>query len=70
MNNPSAFEILDHFQQVREQLDPGLFLLALLASLAASYAAAGFYRFFYDFHSDDFFCNRSKDLTDGSCSTK
>ncbi len=48
MNNPSAFEILDHFQQVREQLDPGLFLLALLASLAASYAAAGFYRFFYE----------------------
>ena len=44
----NTFDALDKFQQVREQLDPGLFVLALLASLAASYAAAGLYRFFYE----------------------
>ena len=48
MNNLSTLKALDSFQQVREQLDPGLFLLALLASLAAAYLAAGFYRFFYE----------------------
>ena len=48
MNNLDTFKVLDSFQQVREQLDPGLFLVALLASLAAAYAAAFFYRFFYE----------------------
>ena len=48
MNNLATFKALDSFQQVRDQLDPGLFLLALLASLAAAYLAAGFYRFFYE----------------------
>ncbi len=48
MNNLDTINILDSFQQVREQLDPGLFLVALLASLAAAYAAAGFYRLFYE----------------------
>ena len=48
MKNLSVFEALDQFQQVREQLDPGLFVVALLASLAASFVAAGFYRFFYE----------------------
>lgn len=48
MKNLSVFEALDRFQQVREQLDPGLFVLALLASLAAAFVAAGFYRFFYE----------------------
>ena len=33
MKNLSVFEALDQFQQVREQLDPGLFVVALLASL-------------------------------------
>lgn len=44
----SAFDALESFQQVREQLDPALFITALLASLAAAYVAAGFYRFFYE----------------------
>lgn len=48
MKDLSVFEALDQFQQVREQLDPGLFVVALLASLAASSVAAGFYRFFYE----------------------
>lgn len=48
MNKLSVFEALDRFQQVREQLDPGLFILALLASLAAAFAASAFYRFFYE----------------------
>lgn len=48
MNDQSVFEVLDSFRQLREQLDPGLFVAALLASLAASYVAAGFYRFFYE----------------------
>ena len=48
MNNASTFNVLDSFRQVREQLDPGLFVVALLASLAAAYVAAGFYRFFYE----------------------
>ena len=48
MTNLPPFNVLDCFQQVREQLDPGLFLTALLASLAAAYLAAGFYRFFYE----------------------
>ncbi len=42
----SQFETLEKFQQVREQLDPGLFITALLAALAAAYVAAAFYRFF------------------------
>lgn len=44
----SAFDAMESFQQVREQLDAGLFITALLASLAAAYVAAGFYRFFYE----------------------
>ena len=48
MNNLDTFKVLDSFQMVREQLDPGLFLVALLASLAVAYAAALFYRFFYE----------------------
>ncbi|MBP8656682.1 MAG: DUF4956 domain-containing protein [Kiritimatiellia bacterium] len=48
MNNVNTFGVLESLRQIREQLDPGLFLLALLASLAAAYAAAGFYRFFYE----------------------
>ena len=48
MNNANTFNVLDSFRQVREQLDPELFLVALLASLAAAYVAAGFYRFFYE----------------------
>ena len=48
MKNIDVLDVLDRFQELREQLDPGLFVLALLASLAASFAAAGMYRFFYE----------------------
>lgn len=48
MKDLSVFEVLDSYQQVKEQLDPGLFVVALLASLAAAFVAAGFYRFFYE----------------------
>ena len=43
-----TFETLEKFRQVREQLDPGLFITALIAALLAAYAAAGMYRFFYE----------------------
>jgi len=48
VKNLDVLDVLDRFQELREQLDPGLFVLALLASLAASFAAAGMYRFFYE----------------------
>ena len=48
MKNLDVLDVLELFQELREQLDPGLFVLALLASLAASFAAAGMYRFFYE----------------------
>ena len=48
MKNLDVLDVLDRFLELREQLDPGLFVLALLASLAASFAAAGMYRFFYE----------------------
>lgn len=48
MNEVSVFRVLEDFQHVREQLNPALFALALLATLLASYVAAGFYRFFYE----------------------
>lgn len=50
MNNTSKImEILDsNLSQVREQLDPGLFISALLAALAAAFVASLMYRFFYE----------------------
>ncbi|MDR0994082.1 MAG: DUF4956 domain-containing protein [Verrucomicrobiota bacterium] len=48
MNNPRVIEILDSFQAVRAQLDSGMFIMALLASLLASCVASVFYRFFYE----------------------
>ena len=48
MRQLGVLEALNEFRSVREQLEPGPFIMALLASLAASYAAAGFYRFFYE----------------------
>lgn len=42
-------DILDsNLDQVREQLDPGLFISALLAALAAAFIASLMYRFFYE----------------------
>ncbi len=44
----SVFRVLEDFQSVQVSMDPGLFLLCLLVSLAASLVASGFYRFFYE----------------------
>lgn len=42
-------DILDsNLDQVREQLDPGLFISALLAALVAAFIASLMYRFFYE----------------------
>lgn len=48
MNNLNVLRMLEEFQQVQNRLDPMLFVLALFASLAASYIAAGLYRVFYE----------------------
>jgi len=48
VKNLDVLDVLDRFQELREQLDPGLFVLALLASLAASFAAAGRSRVIYE----------------------
>lgn len=50
MNNTSKImDILDsNLDQVREQLDPGLFISALLAALVAAFIASLMYRFFYE----------------------
>lgn len=44
----SVFRVLEDFQSVQVSMDPGLFFLCLLVSLAASLVASGFYRFFYE----------------------
>lgn len=46
--NKELTEVLDSFQVVREQLDVGLFVSALLASLLAAIFASLLYRFFYE----------------------
>ncbi len=48
MRNISALKVLEDFQNVQDRLDPMLFAVALLASLAAAYVAAFLYRFFYE----------------------
>lgn len=48
MKSPSVFKALEDFQQVRDQLDPSLFVLALCASLAAAFITSWLYRFFYE----------------------
>jgi len=44
----SALKVLEDFQNVQDRLDPLLYVVALLASLAAAYVAAGLYRLFYE----------------------
>lgn len=48
MEQISAFRVLEDFQHVQDRLDPMLYVMALLAALAASMVAAGMYRFFYE----------------------
>ena len=48
MKSPGIFKALEEFQQVRDQLDPALFVLALSASLAAAFVTSWLYRFFYE----------------------
>lgn len=48
MKNPSVFKALEDFQQVRDQLDPSLFVVALAASLGAAFVASALYRVFYE----------------------
>lgn len=48
----SAFKLTDiienNLTKVSEQIDPGLFISALLAAIAAAFAASFLYRFFYE----------------------
>lgn len=46
--NKEITEVLNSFQTVRESLDVGLFVSALLASLIAAIFASFLYRFFYE----------------------
>lgn len=46
--NKELSDVLNSFQLVREQLDAGLFVSALLASLIAAVFASFLYRFFYE----------------------
>ncbi len=48
MKSPSVFKALEDFQQVRDHLDPSLFVLALLSSLGAAFVASALYRRFYE----------------------
>ena len=48
MKSPSVLKALEDFQEVRDHLDPALFILALSASLVAAFVASGLYRFFYE----------------------
>jgi len=48
MKSPSVFKALEDFQQVRDHLDPSLFVLALLTSLGAAFIASALYRRFYE----------------------
>ncbi len=48
MDNERILRALEDFQGVQTQMDSGLFLLAILTTLVASFIASGFYRFFYE----------------------
>lgn len=48
MKSPNVFKALEDFQQVRDHLDPALFVLALSASLAAAFVTSWLYRYFYE----------------------
>lgn len=48
MRNISALQVMENFQHVQDQMDPMMFLVALLAALTAAYVASGLYRYFYE----------------------
>jgi len=48
MDNIGVIRALEEFQSVSTRLDPGLFTVALVASLAASGMASALYRYFYE----------------------
>lgn len=48
MKNLSLLQLLENYDRVREELDAGLFVMALLAALGAALLAALMYRFFYE----------------------
>ena len=48
MDNERILRALEDFQGVQTQMDSGLFLLAIVTTLVASFVASGFYRFFYE----------------------
>lgn len=48
MNNTNVLQTLMDFREIAGRLNPGLFALALAASLASSFLASGLYRLFYE----------------------
>lgn len=48
MNNLGLLNVLDEFKSIQNRMDSGLFLLAILTSLAAAFIASALYRFFYE----------------------
>jgi hypothetical protein len=48
MKSPNVFKALEDFQQVRDHLDPSLFVVALAASLGAAFITSALYRHFYE----------------------
>ncbi len=48
MKSPNLFKALEDFQNVRDRLDPSLFVLALVSSLGAALVASALYHRFYE----------------------
>ncbi|MCC5843643.1 MAG: DUF4956 domain-containing protein [Verrucomicrobia bacterium] len=48
MQRINSLEALSEFQQMQEQIGPGLLVLSLVTSLGCAYLAAGLYRLFYE----------------------
>jgi len=48
LDEMTLFRMLDSFRQTQEQMDAYQFLLVIIVSLASSYLAVIFYRFFYE----------------------
>ncbi len=48
MKMPSGLSVLEEFRKSQELFDPGLFVVALAASLIAAFVASSLYRVFYE----------------------